>query len=90
MWRAALALLCELSCVNMKQFLELGLVRILTNALLECPNMQRLSDAVTGCLMRIYCDPELRSKSGIDMSLILSPFTELPHTDSQDTAAAAR
>jgi len=89
-WRAALALLCELSCINMPLFLDQGLVRVLVTCLLTCHSMPRVTDAVAACLMRIYSHPELRKTSGLDLSLIVSPYTELPHTDSQDSQANSR
>ena len=71
-------------------FQQTGLVRVLTNSLLECNKMPKLSEAVTACLMRLYCHPGLRSRSGLDMSIILSPFTSLPHADTQDQVIMSR
>ena len=49
LWRTSLAVLvlCELSCLNLALFQQTGLVRVLTNSLLECNKMPKLSEAVT-------------------------------------------
>ena len=56
-----LALVCELSCVNTKLFLETGLAWVVTGALLECPGMPLLTDAVVSTLLRLYSDPGVRT-----------------------------
>ena len=63
LWRTSLAVLCELSCINLALFQQTGLVRVLTNSLLECTKMPKLSEAVTACLMRLFCHPRLRQGS---------------------------
>ena len=63
LWRTSLAVLCELSCINLALFQQTGLVRVLTNSLLECTKMPKLSEAVTACLMRLFCHPKLRQGS---------------------------
>ena len=90
LWRSALALLCELSCVNTRLFLDTGLVRILTSALLECSDLPRLTDAVLSALLRLYCDPGVRSSAHLDLSFLVSPYTELPHSDPGDPVTSAR
>ena len=52
LWRAALAVLCELSCLNTELFLQCSGVRVLTAALLECGDTPRVGEAVLGCLTR--------------------------------------
>ena len=85
LWRAGLALLCELSCHNPELFLSSGCVRVVSAALLDCHNTPRLTEAVIACLMQLYSSPVWRQSSGVDLSLLVSPYTEIPHSDT-DTA----
>jgi len=77
LWRVSLAMLCELSCLNPELFLSTGCVRILSTALLDCGTMPRVGEAVVGCLMRLYSIPAIREKAGLDLSIVVAPFTEL-------------
>jgi len=82
LWRISLAVLCELSCLNPDLFLTAGCVKILSASLLECGGMSRVGEAVIGCLLRLYSIPSLRCRSGLDLSLIVAPFTEQHYTHS--------
>jgi len=82
LWRVSLAVLCELSCLNPDLFLSTGCARILSTALLDCGNMPRVSEAVVGCLMRLYSIPATRERAGLDLSIVVAPFTELNYVHS--------
>jgi len=82
LWRVSLAVLCELSCLNPDLFLSTGCVRILSTALLDCGSMPRVSEAVVGCLMRLYSIPSCRERAGLDLSIVVAPFTELHYVHS--------
>jgi len=77
LWRVSLAVLCELSCLNQDLFLSTGCVRILSTALLDCGTMPRVGEAVVACLMRLYSIPAIRERAGLDLSIVVAPFTEL-------------
>jgi len=77
LWRVSLGVLCELSCLNSDLFMSTGCVRILSTALLDCGSMPRVGEAVVGCLMRLYSIPAIREKAGLDLSIVVAPFTEL-------------
>jgi len=77
LWRVSLALLCELSNLNPDVFVSSGCVKILTHALMDCGGLYRVAEAVIGCLLRIYNSPKWRYECGLDLSIIVAPFTEL-------------
>ena len=77
LWRAGVSLLCELSCLNPELFLEAGGARVLTAALLDCFSLPRVTEAVVGCLLRLYNQPGTRALARLDLSPVVAPFTEL-------------
>ena len=81
LWRAGLALLCELSCHSPHLFLSSGCVRVVSAALQDCHNTPRLTEAVIACLMHLYSSPVWRQRSAVDLSLLVSPYTEIPHSE---------
>ena len=86
LWRAGLALLCELSCHNPHLFLSSGCVRVVSAALQDCHNTPRLTEAVIACLMQLYSSPVWRHSAGVDLSLLVAPYTEISNTSDTDTA----
>lgn len=85
LWRAGLALLCELSCHSTSLFLSTGCVRVVAGALQDCHNTPRLTEAVIASLMQLYSSPVHRENAHIDLSLVVAPYTELPHSESADS-----
>ena len=77
LWRTSLALLCELSTLNPELLLEAGGARILTSSLLDCFQMPRVTEAVVGCLLRLFNLPTIRILADLDLSPIVAPFTEV-------------
>ena len=58
-YRAALALLCEISVVNPLVFIEAGGVKALTYCLLDT-SMSKIAEAILSSLLRLHNDPNLR------------------------------
>ena len=58
-YRAALALLCELSVVNPMVFIEGSGVKALTYCLLDT-SMSKIAEAILSSLLRLHNDPNLR------------------------------
>ena len=58
-YRAALALLCELSVVNPWVFIEAGGVKALTYCLLDT-SMSKIAEAILSSLLRLHNDPNIR------------------------------
>ena len=85
LWRAGLALLCELSCHSTSLFLSTGCVRVVAGALQDCHNTPRLTEAVIASLMHLYSSPVHRQSSAIDLSLVVAPYTQLPHTEADSS-----
>ena len=81
LWRAGLAVLCDLSCHATQLFLYSGCVRVVAGTLQDCHNTPRLTEAVIASLMQLYSSPETRHSSGIDLSLVVAPYTQLPYSD---------
>ena len=56
---------------------NLGGARVLTSSLLDCFQMPRVTEAVVGCLLRLYNLPSTRILASLDLSPVVAPFTEL-------------
>ena len=75
-YRAALALLCEISVVNPLLFIDTGGVKVLTYCLLDT-SMPKIAEAILSSLLRMHNDPKLRLQANVNLGKNLI-FLALP------------
>ena len=78
LYRAALAILCEISVVCPLLFIEAGGVKALTFCLLDT-SMPKVAEAVLASLLRLHNDPWLRPKANVNLGVVVAPFTEFTY-----------
>ena len=74
----------QVSVLDTPLFITSGLARVLTSSLLELSSMPRLAEAVIASVLRIYTSPQFRAEAALDLAYVVSPYTELPHSDQCD------
>lgn len=77
-YRAALALICELSVINPELFIDSGGVKALTYCLLDT-SMSKIAEAILSSLLRLHNDPKLRVKANVNLGVVVAPFTEFSY-----------
>ena len=78
LYRAALAILCEISVLCPLLFIEAGGVKALTFCLLDT-SMPKVAEAVLASLLRLHNDPWLRPKANVNLGVVVAPFTEFTY-----------
>ena len=78
LYRAALAILCEISIVSPLLFIEAGGVKALTFCLLDT-SMPKVAEAVLASLLRLHNAPALRARANVNLGVVVAPFTEFTY-----------
>lgn len=78
LYRAALALLCEMSVISPNIFIDSGGVKALSFCLLDT-SQPKIAEAIIASLLRLHNDPILRPQANVNFGMIVAPFTEFTY-----------
>lgn len=78
LYRAALALLCEMSVISPSIFIDSGGVKALSFCLLDT-SQPKIAEAIIASLLRLHNDPVLRPQANVNFGMIVAPFTEFTY-----------
>merc|ERR1719295_1494401 len=84
LYRAGIAVLCELSVLNPNVFAACNGVTALTRALLDS-SVPRVAEAIIGCLLALHNNPSTRSLCNFRLGVVVAPFTEFRYVHSSHT-----